>query len=149
MSYDEPQIKYLEPDEATAKRNKKIDCMVMLIDRMRRRAAGRERMKAAEEKRRIKAAQRRLNCKHENKALDRLVCLDCGRTKEEIDAGILPRGRSVGTTEIEGDKPFYYKNGVLWKDGLGNHALEVIGRIQKSEQDLRETPKRWGFLWLR
>jgi hypothetical protein len=94
-------------------------------------------MKMAERKRRIKAAQRRLNCKHENKALDMMMCLDCGRTKYEIEAGILPRGRSVGTTEIEGDKPIYYQNGVLWKDGLGNHALEVIGRIEQQADKRR------------
>jgi hypothetical protein len=123
MSYEEPKIKYLEPDEATRKHNEAIDeqmaiqerhakkraCILMLIDRMRRRAAGRERMKMAERKRRNKAARRNWSLTEEANAMCR---------------------RAVGETELEGDKPFFYKDGVLWKDGLGNHALEVIGRIQ-------------------
>lgn len=118
MSYDDPKIKYLEPDEKTRKHNEAIDeqmakqerhakkraCILMLIDRMKRRAGGRERMKQAERKRRIKAAK--------------------------LAGGVVsPHYRRVGETKVEGDKPFYYAEGALWKDGLGNHALEVIGRI--------------------
>jgi hypothetical protein len=105
-------MQYLEQDEATKRINKGIDTLQWLLERMRRRAAGRDRMKAAERKRRIKAAK--------------------------LAGGVVsPRYLALGETEVEGDKPFYYKNGVLYRDGLGNHALEVIGRIEQQADKRR------------
>ena len=98
---------------------KKRACMLWLIERMKKRAAGRERIKAAERKKKERALKR----------------------AGIKDKAVLSNRRPVGTTEIEGDKPFYYQNGVLWKDGLGNKTLEVIGRIKQQE----DSKRHWWF----
>ena len=90
-------------EAAKAEKSARIKTIQILCWRMKKRAEGRSRIRAAEEKRKKRAAFRALS-------------------------GATPKRKHLGVIDDAefGEKPKFYAKGVLYKDGLGNKVLEVL-----------------------